>query len=119
VASHVTIVHIDDRIAEDLADAIRRNGHDVACFTDPMAALRFLEATGEPSTLITGIRFGLGRLHGIALGLMARRRHAGTKILFISEAEDAEHAHEVGRVVAAGTAAQDVAEALEQLLLED
>lgn len=83
-----------------------------------MRALQFLETIREPSALVCCVRFGPGRLHGIALGLMARRKHAGTKILFLSAADDAEHAREVGRVVAASAPPRAVAQALEQLLRE-
>jgi DNA-binding NtrC family response regulator len=117
VAVRVTIVHSDQDIAEAVGGAVRQNGHEVTCFTDPMAALPFIEDARRSFALIACVRFGPGRVHGIALGLMARRQRAGTKILFMSEPEDAELAREVGSVISAAASAAEVARALEQLLL--
>lgn len=83
-----------------------------------MAALQYIENAKTPSALIACVRFGAGRVHGIALGLMAQRKHPGTKILFMSAPEDAELAREVGSVVSDTASAADVAWALEQLLLD-
>lgn len=115
----VTLVYGDQVYAEAVADAIRANGHNVLCFTDPLPTLQYIEAATEPLALLTGVRFGTGRLHGIALGLMARWKHPGTKLLFIVTADDADHAREIGRIVPAGSEPAEVAAVFEDLLLEE
>lgn len=116
---HVTIVNADQNYANAIADEVRKNGHSVVSFADPLTALQFIEDAAPPGALITGVRFGTGRLHGVALGLMARWKHPGTKLLFLVSSEDAEHAREVGPVVPTGTDAAEVAALFERLLLED
>lgn len=110
------VAHIDADLVAETAAAVGRNGHQVTGFTDPIMALRAIEDAAEPPALVAGIRFGEGRLHGVALGLMAIRKHPGAPVLFIAAPEDVEHTLGVGQVIPAGCTATEIAAALELLL---
>lgn len=110
------IVHTDEELVHAASAAVRRNGHAVSGFTDPIVALHAIEAAMEPPALVAGIRFGVGRLHGVALGLMAARKRPGTPVLLLASSDDAGHAKGVGRVIPADSPPQAIADALEGLL---
>jgi len=115
MAAHTVIVHDEPAFLHGAAGALRLAGYDVAAFTDPMDALAWLEAD-RTELLITRVRFGEGKPHGISLGLMAKNRQPGTKVLFMALPEYAGAASDVGTVLISPVCVSDLVHAVDRLL---
>lgn len=112
----VVIVHDDGALTAQTKAALEQNGHDVATFADPMAALQALERARSADLLITRVNFGPGKPHGVSLALMARTRRPQIKVLFVTRPENQQHTEGVGELLPAPAAADDVIAAAERLL---
>ena len=76
--SRVALVHDDVNVLDALSAALTRDGHAVARFTEPMAALSILETTPF-ELLITRVEFERHTMHGIALANLAKQKHPNVR----------------------------------------
>src|SRR4051812_17295986 len=84
--ARVTVVHTDPTLI-DLAPALRADGHDVALFTDPLAAWDALGGARRIEALITRVEFGPNLPHGLALARAARMKIPGVRVLYVDAPE--------------------------------
>ena len=63
---------------------------------DPLAALAAIKASSRVRVLVTGVMFGTGKLHGVALARMVRVKRPRTKVVFVAREEYAPHAEGLG-----------------------
>ena len=110
------MVHDRTEILDQLTASLRLAGYDVAAFSDPMAALEALEASERPKMLITGVEFGPGKLHGIGLARMARRKRAKLQILFVGHPDFVEYAEGVGKYMALPVSIPEIVDVVRDLL---
>lgn len=114
MSRNVVLVHPDDAVAAAIAEALRRCAYSVWAFSDPINALSFVELT-PPDALVTAVRFGAGKLHGIALSLMAGLRRPGLKALLLVEPRDRVHTDPLGEYLPAPGDPSSVVEVLDRL----
>lgn len=114
--ARVVLVHDDPEFVEQAAAAIENAGFSVATFTDQAAAVTALERMRLIDLLITRLRYGPGKPHGINLAQMARKRRPGLKVLFIALPEFAEQAAELGEFMPLPVAVPDLVDAVHRLL---
>jgi DNA-binding NtrC family response regulator len=100
MSARVVIVHDDRGFLDPLASALRRAGHSVAGFSDPMAALTALDAPEKIALLITGVQFPPGKPNGVALACMARSKRRKIQVIFTARAEFAEYSEGLGTFIA-------------------
>ena len=96
--------------------ALRQASYDVAAFASSMAALDALEAQ-RVEILITGVEFPEDQPNGVALGLMARLKRAGVKVLFVGRMESVEYTEGVGELLVAPVTGADVVERVGEMLV--
>lgn len=101
--AQVVVVFHDPKITEELAYAIRSNGHVVQPFTDPMLALNALEQAQKVELLITCVQFSAGKPNGRSLALMARRKRPGIKCMFLTRPGEDQHVRDLGECVSLST----------------
>ena len=89
--ARVVLAHADLTLVEGASGALAAAGYEVASFVDPMAALAALERAEKIELLITGVDFGKGKLHGIALANMARARRPDVRVLFVAQPQFREY----------------------------
>jgi DNA-binding NtrC family response regulator len=80
--ARVVIVHNDPDTLEPLAEALTSAGHFVAKFDDAMAAWEALRDARTVELLITRVRFGRGKPHGLGLVIHTRTRWPNVKVIF-------------------------------------
>ena len=80
--ARIVVVHDEAEFTDAVVGALLHAGWGAVGFLDPMAALEALGRAQDIEMLITRMRFGLGRPHGISLALMARHRRPKIKLLF-------------------------------------
>jgi DNA-binding NtrC family response regulator len=80
--ARVVIVHDDLATLHSLADALALAGQDVGRFNDAHDAWHALGKARRIELLITLIRFGPGKPHGLALLLRTRRNRPEVKVIF-------------------------------------
>ena len=114
--AQVVIVLPDSAELEDLAGAIRVNGHSVQTFADPLPALEALEQARRIELLITSVKFPPGKSNGQALALMTRMRRPRIKVIFICPADEQEHIADLGYCLPPPVDVQAVAALVEDLL---
>ena len=115
--ARVVLVHDDPVFVEGALAALRNAGHDdVATFPDSMTALGALEAAKRIELLITRVRFPPGQPHGVSLGLMARQKRPGLKVLLLSRPETEEFTKGVGEVLVAPVTSEDVVARVKAML---
>jgi DNA-binding NtrC family response regulator len=78
---HIIVVHDEPGFILEAIAALSFAGYSAEGFTDPMAALDALSVPGT-AMLVTRVRFGPGKLHGLALARMAMMKCPGIRILF-------------------------------------
>lgn len=94
--ARVVVVHDEPEFAREAADALRLAGYDVADFTDSMTALEALLGAASIELLVTRVRFGPGKPHGISLAMMTRRRRPQVRVIFTALPEDEETVRGIG-----------------------
>jgi DNA-binding NtrC family response regulator len=80
--ARIVIVHDDPETREPLAEALTLAGLDVAKFHDATTALEALREARTVEVLITRVRFGRGKPHGLALVIHTRKRRPDVKVIF-------------------------------------
>ena len=113
--SRVALVHDDVDVLNALSAALTRDGHAVARFTEPMAALRILETTPF-ELLITRVEFEHHTIHGIALANVAKHKHPNLRVLFVARPETRAFTEGVGQLLQTPATVHDVLEGAQQLL---
>jgi FixJ family two-component response regulator len=119
------IVVDDDQDTRGAAfGALRSAGLEVAAFDDPMTALDAIDKESRARVLVSRTSFGVGKLHGVALARMLRRKQllqdgeSSLRCIFIGEPGDLRHAADEGEFVAAPVAAQALVDAVRKALME-
>src|ERR1700742_463629 len=95
-SANVAVIHNEARVREQALSALRDAGHGVSGFADPMKALDAISSISYPRVLVTGIHFGKGKVHGIALARMVRFKWPTTGVVFIGRPENQPHADGLG-----------------------
>jgi DNA-binding NtrC family response regulator len=96
MSAPVLVAH-DDKATRELAvAALIAAGLAAVGFHDPMVALDAVEDDSRVRVLVTCVDFGAGKLNGVALARMLKRKWPDVKILFLALAENREHAEGVG-----------------------
>jgi DNA-binding NtrC family response regulator len=80
---HVLLVDDDPSLGEALGACLRRAGFDVSLATDFRVALDVLDAGRRVDLLLTDLVMPAS-VNGIALSRMARMRHSGIKVLYMT-----------------------------------
>ena len=80
--ARIVVVHDEPEFTDAVVSALLHAGWEAVGFLDPMAALDALGRAHDIELLITRVRFGLGKPHGISLALMARHRRPKIKLIF-------------------------------------
>jgi len=75
-------VHDDPATLDPLAAALMLAGHGVARFDDAMDAWEALREATTIEVLITRVRFGKGKPHGLGLVVHTRKRRPNVKVIF-------------------------------------
>jgi DNA-binding NtrC family response regulator len=95
--ARIAVVHDEAEFTDRISAALRRAGYDVACFHEPLDALRTLERPHSADILITAcVRHSRTQPHGVALALMAKVKRPDIKVVFMAHPEFVEYAGEVG-----------------------
>ncbi len=97
--ARIVVVHDDPGFVEETVEALTRAGWNTTGYVDPMVALTELEAAKNVDVLLTRLRFGPGKPHGISLALMTRVKRPRLKVLFTADPEFTEEAKRVGEVL--------------------
>jgi DNA-binding NtrC family response regulator len=114
--ANLIIAYDEPTFAIPLEIGLRRAGHTVSVFSEPLEALNALETTRDVGMLITRVRFSPGQPHGIALARMARLKHARIQILFVARAEFAEEAKDLGEFIPMPANVVEVVKAVERMM---
>jgi DNA-binding NtrC family response regulator len=114
--ARVVVVYDDPDFVDQLALAIRSEGHDVAIFADPVAAWDALEAAQRTEVLVTRVQFPPGKSNGVAIARMARSKRPEIRILFVALPEFAREAAEYGEFIPFPSNPSEVAAAVKRLL---
>jgi DNA-binding NtrC family response regulator len=117
--ARVVVVHDDATFLNDTVSALQGAGYDVAGFPQSMAAIEALQAAQRVEILITRVRFPEGTPRGVSLALMARRKRPGIKVLFTVQRDMVPHAQEIGEVLIAPIAADEVVAKVREMLESD
>jgi len=108
--ARIVIAHDDPEFVDNTVMALRAAGYDVAAFADSMSALNALEFAQVIEVLITRVLFREGQPNGVALGLMARMKRPGIKVLFVAPPDMQEHTEGVGEFLPASATASEIVE---------
>jgi DNA-binding NtrC family response regulator len=114
--AQIMIVNDNIDFLDQAADTLRQAGYDVATFTDPIAAIDAVRITQRVKLLITRVRFGQQKPHGVSLALMARNRDMRIRVLFTTSSDMAEHAQDVGEILITPVAMPELLSAVGRLL---
>jgi DNA-binding NtrC family response regulator len=114
--ARLVVVHDEPELGDQLAGALRRAGHEVEAFVDPMVALDALDAAQNIEVLITRVQFLSGKPNGIALARMARAKRPGVRVVFTARPEFEAHAEGLGEFVSAPIDIPEVVAVVERLL---
>ena len=77
--ARIVAVHDDLDFVDKLAAILRSEGHDVAAFSDPLAAW---DALAGADLLTTRAQYPPGKSNGFALARMARSKRPEIRVLF-------------------------------------
>ena len=105
--------------------ALQAAGLEVVAFDDPMSALDKVEHDSAARVLVSRTSFGAGKLHGVALARMLRRKqllHDGEnhlRCIFIGDPRDMRHAADEGEFVPMPLAPQALVAAVRKALATD
>ena len=112
------MVHDDTEFATDVVAGLRQAAYDVMAFADSHSALDAMEAARTVELVITPVQFPPGQPNGVSLGLMARNKRRGVKILFLARPENEGFADGIGEVLVAPVTANDVVAKAQEILSE-
>jgi len=115
VAARIVVVHPDAEHGSAIASACCALGFKASRFTDPIDAISYIERS-PPRALVTAVWFGEGKLHGIALTLMARLRNPSLTTLLIAEPLHQAEAQRIAECVPAPGQPAVIAETLSRLI---
>jgi DNA-binding NtrC family response regulator len=115
--ARIVLVHDDQTFLGDLADGLRREGHDILTYDDPMPAWDNLRATANIGMLITPVQFAPGKPHGVALARWARASCPGVRIVFIARGDFEAAAEGLGIFLRTPVTVNDVIETVARLTL--
>src|SRR5690348_9977835 len=90
------VVHDDPIFRDLLVSSLKDSDQDVASFGDTSRAWDALEAAQRLEILVTGVNFGPGKPHGVALARSARMHRRTVRILFVARPEHQEDCAEIG-----------------------
>ncbi len=94
--SHIVVVHDEPDFVEQMVETLTAAGWEAAGFSDPMAAIQAFDDADRIDLLITRVRFGPRKPHGISLALMAKIKRPRIKLLFTASPEYEEQARPLG-----------------------
>jgi DNA-binding NtrC family response regulator len=114
--ARIVVAHDDAEFVQNTVTALRDAGYDVAAFADSMSALAALEVAYRVEVLITRVLFPQGQPNGVALGLMARAKRPGIKVLFVALPDMLEHTEGVGEFLPAGVTASEIMKTVRKML---
>ena len=116
--ARVVFVHDDFDFTASTVAVLRHvvGDDDVALFTSSMAAVKALELAQKIEVLITRTEFPEGQPNGISLGLMARIRRPGVKILLLATVDTLEFTEGIGEVLVAPVTPGDVVTKVREML---
>lgn len=77
----IILVNDDRAFVRTMGEALRRAGHEVTVFAEPMSALEALNAGAPAEILVTRIGFGEVRQNGLSAALVAKKQY-GVKVIF-------------------------------------
>jgi hypothetical protein len=114
--ARIVIVLIEPGFADQAASELQAQGQDALPLADPMTALDLLERAERLEVLVTGVDFAPGKPNGIALGLMARSKRPGIRVLFVGPAELEKHADGIGTFITSPVTVPEVVEGVLRML---
>jgi CheY-like chemotaxis protein len=114
--ARIVLVHDEPKFVDGLENALRRAGHQVATFSDPLTAWTSLEAPRRIEVLITRLEFPPGKSNGLALARMAHARHRDINVIFTATARFARQVDEVDTFLPTPVAPSVVVETVERML---
>jgi DNA-binding NtrC family response regulator len=114
--ARVVVVHDEPGFVEELVAALNFAGHQVAAFSDPLAAWDALAAPRLTELLISRVRFPLGKSNGLALALRARTNRPEIQVIFIALPEFARECEDVGLFLPEPVPVSKVVKTVELLL---
>jgi DNA-binding NtrC family response regulator len=114
--ARVVVVHDEPGFVGELVAALHLAGHQVADFTDPLAAWDALAAARLTEVLITGVQFPAGKSNGLALALMARVKRPGIQVIFTARPQFARECEDAGMFLPLPVSVPHVAKTVELLL---
>ena len=115
----VVVVHDDPVFIERVVEALRRAGHAVVVFPEPLAALHTLDDPGsDANLLITRAQFPVGKSNGIALARMTRSKRPDMKVLITGKEHLAEFAEGLAEFLPHPVDINELVAAAERLLIE-
>lgn len=85
--ARIVVVHDEPVFVDGLVSALSSAGHQVAVFSDPLAAWDALAAAQKTEVLITRVPFPPGKSNGVALARMAHVNRPQIQVVFISSPE--------------------------------
>lgn len=118
----VIVVDDDQAMRGAAAAALRAAGVEIAAFDDPMTALEAIEKDSRARILISRTSFGPGKLHGLALARMLRRKQlvqdgkSSLRCIFIGPPEDLRHAVDEGEFMTMPLAPEALVQAVRKAL---
>ena len=114
--ARIVLAHDDPEFVHNTVPALRAAGYDVIAFADSMSALNALEAAHRVEVLITRVLFPEGQPNGVSLGLMARLKRPGVKVLFIARPDTQEHTEGIGEFLPSPVTAFEILETVRKML---
>jgi DNA-binding NtrC family response regulator len=114
--AQIVLVHDDPDFNISATLALTVAGYGVAPFVDPVVALNALEAARTVEVLVTDIRFGPDKPHGLALARTARRMRPDIRVLFTAAPELAPFAVGLGDFIAVPVTPTHLVEGVRRLL---
>jgi DNA-binding NtrC family response regulator len=117
--ARIVVVHDARSFLDPLAAALRLQGHDVAAFTDSLLAWDALAAAKRVELLVTRVRLGDGKPHGIALAKWARSNRPEVRVLFTARPEMQQHTEGLGMFLATPVEVPKVVDVIVRLMATD
>lgn len=114
--ARVVVVGDEPEFVDELVAALNLAGHEVARFTDPLAAWDALADARRTEVLITDVSFPPGKSNGVALAHMARMKRRGIQVIFVALPEFARECEDTGMFLAQPISVPNVMKNVELLL---
>jgi DNA-binding NtrC family response regulator len=114
--ARVVVVHDEPGFVDELVTALTLAGHQVAAFTDPLAAWDALAAARLTEVLITCVQFPPGKSNGLALARMAHLKRRSIQVIFVARPELARECEDDGMFLPLPVPVSQIVKAVELLL---